>query len=461
MATKFALVGSGMRLRLAAVLALSATVVWSPMPAAGSSFSSAFVVADLPVDATGKSGVAARDAARDAGEKQALQLLLQRLTAPQDWPRLPVLSGEDVTDLVLDFEVESEHVSASHYLGRYTFRFDPKGIRNLLQLANIPFTELVSKSVVVVPVYQNSNETHLWDDPNPWRDAWNKAHGPAGLVPWIVPVGDLSDVQSVDVPDVQHPVPDKLAGLSQRYGGGDVAVVSATEQDTPPPAGSHPGTNPAATLQITVTRYGAAGADSETTSVTGGKPDAGFYLSGVLAGERLLEDLWKKLSLPGEAPQGAAGATATTGPGGFGYLAVPGNKQEIDVLVPVAALGDWIKMRDKIGQVSGVLGTRIEVLTKDSVLVRLTLSQEPETLALAFAQQDLALVPGAKGGPMLLQQASNTVPSASVPQTPPAPQTPLAPLPAQTLQAAPGAPAAAGQPPVGSPGPGGAVPSIP
>ena len=455
MAHKFSLVGSGVRLRLAAVLAFSAAVVWSPMPAAASSFSSAFVIADLPVDATGKSGVAARDAARDAGEKQALQLLLQRLTAPQDWPRLPVLSGEDVTDLVLDFEVESEHVSASHYLGRYTFRFDPKGIRDLLQSANIPFTELVSKPVVVVPVYQNAGETHLWDDPNPWRGAWNAAHGPAGLVPWIVPVGDLTDVQSVDVPDVQHPAPDKLAGLSQRYGGGDVVIASAVEQDTPPPAGSPPGTSPTTTLQITVTRYGDAGAGSETTSVTGGKPDAGFHLSGVLAGERLLEDLWKKLSLPGAAPQGTVGTTATTGPGGPGYLAAPGIARKIDVLVPVTALGDWIKMRDKIGQVSGVLGTQIEVLTKDAVLVRLTLSEQPETLALAFAQQDLALIPGAKGGPMLLQPASTMVPSANTPQPP------LAPLPAQTLQAVPGAPAAAGQPPVGPSGPAPAAPLLP
>lgn len=434
-------------LGVAAALAAAAFVLATPRPALAAAFSSAFVIADLPVDATGKSGVAARDAARAGAQKQALQFLLQRLTAPQDWPRLPHPSGEDVTDLVLDMEVESEHVSASHYIGRYTFRFDPKGVRSLLQQANIPFTELVSKRVVAIPLFQNNSGTHLWDDPNPWRDAWNAARGPAGLVPWVVPLGDLGDVQSLDVPDLKQPAPEKLVAMSQRYDGGDIVVASAVLQDsTPAPTDAAPAGAAVATpvtLQITVTRYSATGTDSESTSVTGDKPDAGFYLSGVIASERMLEDLWKKVSLA-SASANPVPATPGAAVNGGGMLTAPGG-QQVEVEVPISSAADWVKIHDRIAQVSGVLGTRIEVVTKDKILLQLTLSGEPQRLALAFAQQDLALSPAADGGAMILSPHAAAAGALVAPGNPAA-ATPmsLAPLPAQSLGTAPMPPASAG-----------------
>ena len=438
-------------LGMTAACAAALLVLTKPAPAIAAAFSSAFVIADLPVDATGKSGVAARDAARAAAQKQALDLLLQRLTAPQDWPRLPHLEGEDVTDLVLDMEVESEHVSASHYVGRYTFRFDPKGIRALLKQANIPFTELVSKRIVAIPVFQTPAGVHLWDDPNPWRDAWNAAHGPAGLVPWVVPLGDLGDVQSLDVPDLKQPAAEKLVAMSQRYDGGDVVVAAAVLQDsasasTAPSAGTTntTGTTTPVTLQITVTRYSATGTDSESTSVSGDKPDAGFYLSGVVATERMLEDLWKKVSLPAAGPVQKSG-TPVAAVGGGAMLAVPAG-QQVEVEVPITSAADWVNLRDRISQVSGVIATRIEVFTKEKVLLQLTLSGDPQRLALAFAQQDLALSPATNGGAMILSPHAGSVSGTLAPPGGMTAAVPvqLAPLPSQSLGTLPMPPASAG-----------------
>ncbi len=434
-------------LGMMAACAASMLAVDPPPPAVAAAFSSAFVIADLPVDATGKSGVAARDAARAAAQKQALDLLLQRLTAPQDWPRLPHLTGEDVTDLVLDMEVESEHVSSSHYVGRYTFRFDPKGVRALLKQANIPFTELVSKRIVAIPLFQTPSGVHLWDDPNPWRDAWNAAHGPAGLVPWVVPLGDLGDVQSLDVADLKLPAADKLVAMSQRYDGGDIVVAAAVLQDStsgsPTPTSGKVTVPIPVTLQITVTRYGATGTDSESTSVSGDKPDAGFYLSGVVATERMLEDLWKKVSLPsGSAAPNAGGPVVS--PVGGGLSATHGGMQ-VEVEVPITSAADWVKLHDRITQVSGVVGTRIEVFTKDQVLLQLTLSGEPQRLALAFAQQDLALSAGPNGGAMILSPHAGSVSGtlAAPGGVPGAVPVPLAPLPSQSLGTLPVPPSSA------------------
>src|SRR5579862_2304410 len=104
----------GLALVMAAMLGLSAR------PAlAQSKFPQAFVVADVPGDATAQDAVAAREAARAQGLQAAFQQLLQRLTQPSDWPRLPHLDATQITDLLVDFQVANEHSSAVRYFANF------------------------------------------------------------------------------------------------------------------------------------------------------------------------------------------------------------------------------------------------------------------------------------------------------------------------------------------------------
>ena len=108
-----------------------------------------------------------------------------------------------------------------------------------------------------------------------------------------------------------------------------------------------------------------------------------------------------------------------------------------------------------------MLATRIEVVTKDKILLQLTLSGEPQRLALAFAQQDLALSPGPDGGAMILSPHAGAVAGALTAPGNPTAATPmsLAPLPSQSLGTAPVPPAASGaaDPSPGQPLPTGAA----
>ena len=340
----------------AAALALAILLRTAPAGAAG--FPPAYVVADVPVDATAESSVQAREAARSQGVHKAFRQLLERLTAKTDWARLPQPADDTINNLLQDFEVKDEHSSSVRYLASYTYRFSPNGVRKLLRDAHLTVTELASKPVVIVPALQAGGTTHLWDDPNPWLAAWSASDGKAGLVPWILPAGDLADVQALDAPAVAKPTPDQLQALSKNYDGGDVVVALAV-----------PGNDG---VTVTVSRYSPDGsADPVTVQVPGGKPDAALYAAAVVATEKALEDKWKALTLGG------------------------GDQETIlSITVPITGAADWGAVRDRLARIPFVRGSQVDLFARTEVHLRLRVRGDANLLKIGFAQQDLVFTPG-------------------------------------------------------------------
>ncbi len=323
------------------------------------------MVADVPADATARDAVSARDAARVQGEQAAFQQLLQRLTAPADWPRLPQPDADSITGMLVDFQVANEHSSAVRYLANFTFRFNPKAVRELLRDAGIAFSEMASKPVVIVPVLVEPGGSHLWDDPNPWRKAWDSVPGGAGLVPFVVPVGDLADVSALDLPDATQPKPEQLQALAQHYDDGNVVVAAATLSGGP--GGAH--------LEIAVTRYGDDGVGTPlTTAVDGPQADASLYLAGVQAAAKLLEGAWKQQT--------------------FAPPATPGDERTVEAAVTVAGPGDWAQIRQRLLAASVVRGVEVELMTRSQIRVKFATAADPATLKIGLAQQDLVLAEG-------------------------------------------------------------------
>ena len=372
---------------IGAALVMAMMLGVSARPAlAQSSFPQAFVVADVPGDATAQDAVAAREAARVQGLQAAFQQLLQRLTQPADWPRLPHLDAAQITDLLVDFQVANEHSSAVRYFANFTFRFNPRAVRDLLNRSGLPFSELASKPVVIVPVLVADGETRLWDDPNPWREAWNSVPGRSGVVPWVVPVGDLADIAALDQPDAAAPKPEQIQALSQHYDGGDVVTAIATES----PGGQ------GVKLDIAVTRYGADGpGNAATASVDGPKADASLFLAGVQAASQLLESQWKEKTAP---------AVATT------------NERTIEVAVPIASPAEWSQIRSRLGAVPVVHRIEVELMARGEVRLLLRVAADPATLRVALAQQDLAM---ADGSPYATLTSSARATQATPPPEPP------------------------------------------
>src|SRR5438309_1161739 len=159
----------------------------------------------VSVDATGETSGKARDQARNDGERQAFATLAERLSGGAAPAKLPKLDDNALADLLASFEVANERMSGVRYIADVTYHFRAAEVQRLLQKSGIALggagpTPESGKSLVVIPVYQSGAASVLWDDPNPWRDAW--AQQPSGTSPGAphlaVPLGDAGDLTGLE-----------------------------------------------------------------------------------------------------------------------------------------------------------------------------------------------------------------------------------------------------------------------
>ena len=346
-----------------------------------------FEVSGVAVDVTAETAAAARARALAAGEQRAFEILLDRLTLKSDMDRLPVLRAADRAELVQDLSVANEKTSAVRYLAELTFRFKPREVRRLLRDLAIDFAETPSKPVLVLPVYRAAAVVVLWDDPNPWRDAWSGIGGsgaPAGLVPMELPAGGLADIAAIGAAQAAAGDRARLEALSGRYGTSDVIVALAELEAAPGGAPS---------ISVTVNRYGES--VSEQAIVTGVTGRPGEAVEAVLrrAAAQVadeIEDQWKADNL------------------------IEFERSEIvAVVLPITSLGDWVTARSRLGRVAVVDRIDLVLLSRDEARLNIRYLGDIDQLALALAQADLSL--REEGGGWILELGSGGAPPQPTP----------------------------------------------
>jgi hypothetical protein len=209
--------------------------------------------ATVKVDATADTAAAARDLARIDGQRRALALVIDRLSGSSDSGKLPKLDDKTITDMVESFEVGNERMSAVRYLADYTFHFRPSKVRRLVHVAdnastekgkptpaeggnkpaaaedgNKPVAAEGGKPIIVLPVYRDAARLVLWDDPNAWREAWGQRSAAAGPAELTVPLGDASDLATIDAGRAESGRSEALTAIAQRNGGEEAVVALAT-----------------------------------------------------------------------------------------------------------------------------------------------------------------------------------------------------------------------------------------
>ncbi len=341
-----------------AVLALAligAVGAWAAPAAAD-----VFTVSGISVDETADTAAAARAAAFRRGQRAALATMLRRLTLRTDHGRLPAVDKERLDFMVQALEVADEKTSDVRYLANMTVTFKPAEIRRLLREAGVPFAESTSKPVLVLPVLQQDDRLVLWDDPNPWREAWSQLPQVGDLVPLIVPVGDLSDIADVDAAQAAEGDPLRLSAIASRYRAGDVLVAVATLSETAI----------STRIDIAASRIGAPNQTpillnfetSEPATIPALLFDAA---TGVAAA---VEDLWKSTNII--------------------EFDRPGR---LLLAVPLTSLEQWISVERRLNNIASISNVSLISLTRDSAEVEIIHFGDETQLAATLAQQDLAL----------------------------------------------------------------------
>ena len=333
-----------------------------------------FHVEGVAIDARADDELAAKSRGLTVGKQKALRLLLERLCAAVDYDRLPEADAKTLNSMVRDFSLVGERFGGGRYLADLTVRFNPVQVRALLRRAKIPFAETRSLPVLVLPVHQSLGAELLWDNPNPWFDAWRSAllidpQKGQSLIPLILPKGDFSDLTVISAAQAARGTPANLKAIMGKYGATGLIVPLAT-------AGTgfgEKGTS-AATLKISILRFGG---DLENVVA----PPAPVKL----------------IAAPYETqPEFLARAAAqiimdTTETWKQANLLIRDEEQKLRVVAPLSDFKSWLAMRRRLDQVTSLTTISVSRLSIREATLALRFRGDSSQLKIAMAQRNLEL----------------------------------------------------------------------
>ncbi len=329
----------------------------------GAAVDEVFAVVDVNVDVTAETAAAASFQAIAAGQRRALDRLFRRITLSADYTRHPDLGDDVIATLVQDLVVQEEKRSSTRYIAKLTFRFKRDEVRRLLRRQGIPFTETRSKAVLVLPVYEAAGAQFLWDEPNPWRAAWNRHPvEPDSLLPLVLPDGDLVDVGAIGPAQALDGDVARLGEIGARYGVEDTLVahaVLAVDFE-----------NGAPRLDVTLKRFGRSGERVIVEGLTG-NPSQGtdvLLADGVARVIERMRERWKRDT-----------------------VLRFGDEARLSVAVPLGGLEEWLEISERLRAVAVVSQVELGELSRARAQIVLHFLGAPAQLVLSLAQNDLDL----------------------------------------------------------------------
>ena len=217
---------------LATLLLLS--VSWSTsLYAAGS----LFTIENIKVDVKAENAIKAREKAFEEAQGKAFEELATRMLTDGALQSFQAPGPSMISRMIQDFEVSNEQLASKRYIGTYKFRFKDRDVKRFFAGASSgqkssgnAITDVQSAPTLILPFFQTGNHTVLWTPSNPWFNAWKTNQNLSGLVPIVVPVGDISDVRDIADDQALTYNPRNLAAMLRRYNAGEAVVTIAKEQ---------------------------------------------------------------------------------------------------------------------------------------------------------------------------------------------------------------------------------------
>ncbi len=319
-----------------------------------------FVASAVPVDVTAGNVTEARERGLIQGRIAGYRKVMARVVAREDMDRVPQQNATQIIDLVREFSIADERSSAVRYLANLTVRFDPAAIRRLLRNANIPFTETLSKPLVVVPMMRTDANApwQLWEDTNLWRAAWSRVPQDLGLVGLIVPEGGAADSAALSAEQAAGKDLAAINAFAQKYNAGGAVISMATGVGE--------------TLEMTLVEV-RADLPSEDQSLVqapaSGQSQEEFLTAAAVSAAGAVQETWKHRN-----------------------RVTFGGTTQITALVPVADLQEWLTVKKRLGEVPLIDKLDLQAMTRDRAQVTLYYSGEQRQLELAMSQHDLTLL---------------------------------------------------------------------
>ncbi|MEM7046918.1 MAG: DUF2066 domain-containing protein [Pseudomonadota bacterium] len=324
-----------------------------------------YQVSGIAVDEQAQTTVLAQEAAFAGARAMAFMRLLGRLAGAEAARTYGTPPRDELDTLIESLQVESEQTGPGRYIGTFTVVFDPQAVRVWLARSGIAYTELAAEKVVVAPLLNiGGDQFKLWQPPNDWYDAWLRRSKEPGLVPFIIPLPELSTITALS--SRQAVIGDRLAleRLAQAHDARTVLVATLTPR-------------PRQEYLLGLRWYGGVlDGQSQVMTLTGD------YEGAAARAVKATEDLWREV---------------TSRPGGGGFQTI--------VTVVIDRPTIWFDILPALRNLEPTVSSRILAMTYRRAHLALTHGMDVGQLRSLLEQQGLRLTRGSQtqGGTQIYQ----------------------------------------------------------
>ncbi len=166
--------------------------------------------------------------------KRAFNALLQKLTSQDTWSQHVWLKASVRPQDVLETINVVSEVTEPAYEMIVDVQFNPQKVRAALRRFNIPFSEVSSVRILLLPMFVSDDDYVLWHEFNPWRTALQANMQAHRTVSIIFPTGDMSDIRLLEPRMAVFGAQDVLEAMRKKYAADYLLVAqlrpSANEQ---------------------------------------------------------------------------------------------------------------------------------------------------------------------------------------------------------------------------------------
>lgn len=333
--------------------------------------SALFTVAGIEVDVSANNALSARNQAFEQAQTKAFTVLAQRTLSDAEFAELVIPDSQVISTLVQDYEVTKEQLSAVRYVGTYTFRFKDKAVQRFFAQKGLSYTDVSSQPILILPFYQGYEGMALWAQGNIWMQAWARGEtGADGLVPFVVPIGDLQDMHDINDDQAMSYDNGRLVEMLRRYNSKEAILAIATP-DSSLVRATNPDDIVYGTLKINLYRTDREQPEHVRQIFVAAKPDQSrkdFYDVAVKRVQAELRQDWKNKTIVASA-----------------------DTKIMNVHIGFGSLQEWVRIQRALNHVYGIEHVDVKSITPRYASVALSYQGDEERLRLALQQADFIL----------------------------------------------------------------------
>lgn len=363
-----------------------------------------YSVNNIAVDVKSDNSYKARNEAMVEARRDAYNILLSRIVDEQNRDYYAKASDTVIQSLIDNFEINREKASQHRYLANISVHFNPTAVNTYIgrqgfaspypdsgdfsvtngtdrYLGNASTTteSLQNKKTLLLPWYGQGNDVTLWRDSNHWKTSWAQylSTVPNTQNEIILPIGDITDMQTFNPDKPLSFNTDNLNALLQRYGAQTAIIAMADPL-------------PNNLLRVSLyqnTTMTPRFIDRFVIPMNATDPQKSLYpaiYKSVDTIKRISPETTSKIATPSPMNQ----TNETTPPS---FVIDNSSYLPVEAEIKLSSLQQWIGIKQSLNMVEGINNMNIKSLSANRAVITFRFMGSDETLRQALQRRGLNL----------------------------------------------------------------------